>query len=178
MNEEVMKLYKDNNVSMAGGCLPSLLPLPILMALYWVFMGIKLPSDQVASFLWIKDLFAENSHNVVLAIIAALSTYLPSYLMTKATPQQPGGMSMGTMNLMMAGMMGFMSLKFKPILVLYWIMGNLIQLVQTYFLNYRPAIKEKALEEAQEKKENVKKFVMEVEEPKNLASKKKKKKKK
>ena len=85
---------------------------------------------------------------------------------------------MGTMNLMMAGMMGYMSLKFKPILVLYWIMGNLIQAVQTYFLNYRPAMKEKEREEAAEKKDDAKKFVMQVEEPKNLASKKKKKKKK
>ena len=177
MNEEVMKLYKDNNVSMVGGCLPTLLPLPILMALYWVFMGINLPDGQVASFLWIKDLFAPDPY-YILAIIAALSTYLPSYLMTKATPQQPGGMNMGSMNLMMAGMMGFMSLNFKAILVLYWIMGNLIQAVQTYFLNYRPAIKEKEREEEAEKKDDAKKFVMQVEEPKNLASKKKKKKKK
>ena len=177
MNAEVMKLYKDNNVSMAGGCLPSLLPLPILMALYWVFMGINLPDGQVASFLWIKDLFAPDPY-YILAIIAALSTYLPSYLMTKATPQQPGGMNMGSMNLMMAGMMGFMSLNFKAILVLYWIMGNLIQAVQTYFLNCRPAIKERAREEAKENKVETKKFAMEVEEPKNLASKKKKKKKK
>ncbi|WP_294154087.1 membrane protein insertase YidC [uncultured Clostridium sp.] len=177
MNEEVMKLYKDNNVSMVGGCLPTLLPLPILMALYWVFMGINLPDGQVASFLWIKDLFAPDPY-YILAIIAALSTYVPSYLMTKATPQQPGGMNMGSMNLMMAGMMGFMSLNFKAILVLYWIMGNLIQAVQTYFLNYRPAIKEKEREEEAEKKDDAKKFVMQVEEPKNLASKKKKKKKK
>ena len=179
MNAEVMKLYKDNNVSMVGGCLPTLLPLPILMALYWVFMGINLPDGQVASFLWIKDLFAPDPF-YILAIIAALSTYLPSYLMTKATPEQPGGMNMGTMNLVMAGMMGFMSLNFKAILVLYWIMGNVIQAVQTYFLNYRPAMRDRALAEASqaEKKENVKNFVMEVEEPKNLASKKKKKKKK
>ena len=175
MNAEVMQLYKDNNVSMAGGCLPSLLPLPILMALYYVFMRINEPG---ASFLWISDLFVENSHDIVLSLLAALSTYGSSFFMTKATPQQPGGMNMGSMNLMMAGVMGYMAWRFKPILVLYWIIGNLIQLVQTYFLNYRPAIKEKALEEAQEKKENVKKFVMEVEEPKNLASKKKKKKKK
>lgn len=178
MNTEVMKLYKENNVSMAGGCLPSLLPLPILMALYWVFMGITLPEGQVASFLWIKDLFAPDPY-YILAIIAALSTYLPSYLMTKSTPQQ-AGMSMGTMNLMMAGMMGFMSLNFKAILVLYWIMGNIIQTVQTYFLNYRPAMQEKAKELAaqQEKAEESKKFVMDVEEPKNIASTKKKKKKK
>lgn len=147
MNEEVMKLYKDNNVSMAGGCLPTLLPLPILMALYWVFMGINLPDGQVASFLWIKDLFAPDPY-YILAIIAALSTYVPSYLMAKATPQQPGGMNMGTMNLMMAGMMGFMSINFQPILVMYWIAGGVIQLIQTYFLNYLPAMKKKNAKEA------------------------------
>ena len=54
--------------------------------------------------------------------------------MTKATPAQPGGMNMGTMNLMMAGMMGFMSLNFKSILVLYWIIGNLIQTYTNLFL--------------------------------------------
>lgn len=177
MNAEVMKLYKDNNVSMVGGCLPTLLPLPILMALYWVFMGINLPDGQVASFLWIKDLFAPDPY-YILAILAALSTYLPSYLMTKSTPQQAGGMNMGTMNLMMAGMMGFMSLNFKAILVLYWIMGNIIQTIQTYFLNYRPAIKERLKEEETVVGSEEKKFAMEAEQPKNLASKKKKKKKK
>lgn len=177
MNAEVMKLYKDNNVSMVGGCLPTLLPLPILMALYWVFMGINLSDGQVASFLWIKDLFAPDPY-YILAILAALSTYLPSYLMTKSTPQQAGGMNMGTMNLMMAGMMGFMSLNFKAILVLYWIMGNIIQTIQTYFLNYRPAIKERLKEEETVVGSEEKKFAMETEQPKNLASKKKKKKKK
>lgn len=178
MNAEVMKLYKENNVSMAGGCLPSLLPLPILMALYWVFMGIQLPEGQVASFLWIKDVFAPDPY-YILPILAALSTYVPSYLMTKSTPQQENGMNMGSMNLVMAGMMGFMALRFKSILVLYWIIGNLIQMVQTYFLNYRPAIKEAQIVESQTSgiEQLDDKFMMDVEQPKNLASKKKKKKK-
>lgn len=172
LSTETMKLYKEKNVSMTGGCLPSLLPLPILMALYYVFMRIE--GIEGASFLWIKDLFAPDSYHI-LPILAALSTYIPSYLMTKATPVQPGGMNMGSMNLMMAGMMGFMSWNFKSILVLYWIIGNLIQTVQTYFLNYKPAIKE--IESAKEKEAQVEseKFVMAVEEPKNLASKKRKK---
>lgn len=178
MNAEVMKLYKENNVSMAGGCLPSLLPLPILMALYWVFMGIQLPEGQVASFLWIKDVFAPDPY-YILPILAALSTYVPSYLMTKSTPQQENGMNMGSMNLVMAGMMGFMALRFKSILVLYWIIGNLIQMVQTYFLNYRPAMKEAQIVESQTSgiEQLNDKFMMDVEQPKNLASKKKKKKK-
>lgn len=178
MNQEVMKLYKENNVSMAGGCLPTLLPLPILMALYWVFMGISLPNGEVASFLWIKDVFAPDRY-YILPVLAALSTYLPSYLMTKSTPQQENGMNMGSMNLVMAGMMGFMAVNFKSILVLYWIIGNIIQMIQTYFLNYRPAMKEAAILEAQKSgiEQKKEKFIMDVEEPKNSASKKKKKKK-
>lgn len=172
LSTETMKLYKEKNVSMTGGCLPSLLPLPILMALYYVFMGIQ--GIDGASFLWIKDLFAPDSYHI-LPILAALSTYIPAYLMAKATPAQPGGMNMGSMNLMMAGMMGFMSWNFKSILVLYWVVGNLIQGIQTYFLNYRPAMKEINSREEKEVNLESEKFVMAVEEPKNLASKKRKK---
>jgi YidC/Oxa1 family membrane protein insertase len=172
LSAETMKLYKEKNVSMTGGCLPSLLPLPILMSLYYVFMGIQ--GIDGASFLWINNLFAPD-HLYILPILAALSTYLPSYLMTKSTPAQPGGMNMGTMNLTMAGMMGFMSLNFKSILVLYWIMGNLIQTIQTYFLNYRPAMREIDSRKEKESQLESEKFVMAVEEPKNLASTKKKK---
>ena len=50
-NAEMMKVYKENNVSMTGGCLPMLIPLPILMALYYTFMQIS--GIQGVSFLWI-----------------------------------------------------------------------------------------------------------------------------
>ncbi len=173
LNTETMKLYKDNNVSVAGGCLPSLLPLPILMALYWVFMGIQ--GIEGASFLWIHDLFAPDKY-YILPVLAALSTYIPSYLMAKSTPSQPGGMNMGSMNLVMAGMMGVMSLNFKSILVLYWIIGNLIQTIQTYFLNYRPAMREITDKSQKDAVVESDKFVMSVEESKNSASKKRKKK--
>lgn len=174
LNSEMMKLYKDNNVSLTGGCLPTLLPLPILMALYYVFF--RIDGINGASFLWIKDLGAPDQY-YILPILAALSTYVPSYLMSKATPQPENGMNMSTMNLVMAGMMGFMSLNFKSILVIYWIMGNLIQGVQTYFLNYRPAMNEIKMREEKEAQIKEDKFVMNVEGPKNLASQKKKKKK-
>ncbi|OCA98789.1 membrane protein insertase YidC [Clostridium beijerinckii] len=173
LNTETMRLYKENNVSVAGGCLPSLLPLPILMALYWVFMGIQ--GIEGASFLWIHDLFAPDKY-YILPVLAALSTYIPSYLMSKSTPSQPGGMNMGSMNLVMAGMMGVMSLNFKSILVLYWIIGNLIQTIQTYFLNYRPAMREMDDNTQKDAVAESDKFVMAMEEPKNSASKKRKKK--
>ena len=59
-------------------------------------------------------------------------------------------MNMGTMNLMMAGMMGVMAINFNAILVIYWIIGGVIQLAQTYFLNYLPAKKRLAAKEEEE----------------------------
>jgi YidC/Oxa1 family membrane protein insertase len=146
---------KENNVSMFGGCLPALLPMPILFALYAVFQHIDYNKAADLSFLGIQNVFVRSAslisvQSVLLAILAALSTYIPSLLLSKATPQQEGGINMGSMSLMMAGMMGFMAFQFPPILIIYWIFGGLIQLVQTYFLNYIPAKKREMLKQEQQ----------------------------
>ena len=159
---ETSKLMKENNVSMFGGCLPALLPLPILFALYGVFRNITATPGADTSFLFIPDIFdiPGGFISIILAILSALSTYIPSLLLSKSMPQQEGGMNMSTMNIVMSGMMGFMSLQFQPILIIYWITGGVIQLIQTYFLNYLPAIKKKKIEEekqAQAKIEKAKK---------------------
>lgn len=176
-NAELMKVYKEKNVSMTGGCLPALLPLPILMALYYVFSD--MPAIKGYGFLWINDLGSPDQL-FILPILAALTTYLPSYLMSKATPQQEGGMNMGPMNIGMSLMMAFMSLNFPAILVLYWVMGGVIQILTTYFINYRPAMAKKQivqLEEAEKEEARTPKFVMADYEDTNKSSKKKKKKK-
>ncbi len=173
---ETSKLMKENNVSMTGGCLPALLPLPILMALYGVFYSI----NPTGSFLWISNIGAPDPF-FILPILAALTTYLPSYLMTKSAPAAEGGMNMGTMNIVMSLMMGFMALRFQSLLVIYWVLGGVIQLITTYFINYRPAMeKKRAVEavEAEKEASRTPKFVMPDYEDSNKASKKKKNKKK
>ena len=169
-----MKYNKENNISMTGGCLPSLLPLPILMALYYTFYNM----DITGSFLWIKDL-GQPDQLFILPVLAALSTYVPSYLMAKSTPPAAaGGMNMGTMSIAMSAMMGFMALRFKSILVIYWVLGGVIQLATTYFINYKPAMKKKQDVLAIESEKEVArtpKFVMPAYEEMNKASKKKKK---
>ena len=157
---ETSKLMKENNVSMFGGCLPSLLPLPILFALYGVFRNITATPGADTSFLFIPDIFGIPKIgfvSIILAILAALSTYIPSLLLSKSMPQQEGGMNMSTMNIVMSGMMGFMSLQFQPILIIYWITGGIIQLIQTYFLNYLPAMKKKKIEEEKAEKAKIQK---------------------
>lgn len=144
MQEEYNKCMKENNVSMLGGCLPSLLPLPVLFALYAVFMNINPELVANAKFLWIPNVFESDPYKI-LAILAFLSTYVPTMLLTKSTPKNENGPNMGSMNLVMAGMMGFMALNFKAILVIYWVVGGIIQLIQTYFVNYLPYKKKQAL---------------------------------
>ena len=176
---EVMNLYKEKDVSMFGGCLPTLLPFPILMALYYVFYNM----DAIAgkSFLWLNDLGAPDQL-YILPILSAIVTYIPSFLMSKANPKpaEGTGMNMNLMSLFMSVFMGYMALKFKSILVIYWILGGLIQLVPSYFINYRPAKKKRILEEEAQKQkelERAPKFVMPEYVETNKASKKKKKKK-
>lgn len=172
---EVMKYNKENNINMMGGCLPSLLPLPILMALYYTFYSM----DITGSFLWINDL-GKPDQLFILPVLAALSTYVPSYLMSKSTPPAAeGGMNMGTMSIAMAAMMGFMALNFKSILVIYWVLGGVIQLATTYFINYKPAMikkKDAMVVEAEVEAARAPRFVMNDYEELNKASKKKKKK--
>lgn len=174
---ELMKLYKEKDVSMTGGCLPTLLPLPILMALYYVFFNMTAIDGK--SFLWLNDLGAPDPY-FILPILSAITTYIPSALMSKATPQPAqGGMNMGAMNIGMSIFMGYMAMKFDSILVIYWILGGIIQLATTYFVNYKPAIKKKKLlelEESQNLAARAPKFVMPEYEESNKASKKKKKK--
>lgn len=152
MQAEYSKCMKDNNVSMLGGCLPTLLPLPILFALYYVFMNIDSSAVTNPSFLWIPNVF-EKDRLFILPVLAFLSTYLPSLLLTKSMPKNENSpqMNMGSMNIMMAGMMGVMAINFSSLLVIYWIIGGTIQLVQTYFLNYLPAMKKKAAKEEEDK---------------------------
>lgn len=157
-NAEMMKVYKENNISMTGGCLPMLIPLPILMALYYTFMQIS--GIQGVSFLWLPNLAGKDPY-YILPVLAAVSTFIPSYLMTKANPAtESSGMNMMPMNIGMALMMGFMSLNFQSLLVIYWIIGGVYQLVQTYFLNVKPVMKKKKEQQQEVKIEPRNKFAM------------------
>lgn len=129
--QEVMKLYKENGVNPMGGCLPMLIQMPILFALFTVFRSLDM---QGAGFLWMPDL-TKADPLYILPIVSAVTTYFSSKLM-----QPPGGdasksKQTSTMNTGMAIFMGFMSIKFAGALVLYWVINNIVQVVQTVIIN-------------------------------------------
>lgn len=147
-NQEVMKLYQQYKINPMSGCLPLIIQMPILFALYYVFMDLTPLRD--VPFLWLSDLSGQDKL-YILPMISAITTYLSSYIMSKSMgngENQPGGINMSTMNIVMAGMMGFMSINFPAMLVLYWIIGNLIQMLQTYVLVVLPKKKKEKLSNA------------------------------
>jgi YidC/Oxa1 family membrane protein insertase len=145
--QEMMKLYKEKGVNPMGGCLPLIVQLPILWALFYVFRSIK-PIDPATqqtvtvSFLWIKDLFNYDPL-FILPILSGITTYLSSRMMAPVADSAQAKQT-GTMNIGMSIFMVFMAWKFTAALVLYWVVNNLIQIGQTMLMRKMDTKKEDA----------------------------------
>lgn len=124
LREEMSKLYRDNGASPMSGCLPLLIQMPFLVAIYYALQGFNYdPAHE--SFLWLESLAVPDS-TYILPIISAVSTYIISW---QTTPKNAPS-NQKTMLLVMPLMIGWMSLNFPSGLVIYWIVVNLYQLVQ------------------------------------------------
>lgn len=131
---EMMKLYKEKGANPMGGCLPLIIQLPILWALFYVFRNIN-TGGKVVSFLWIKDLFQPESTYIfgmrvsILALLSGITQYISTRFMpASGDPAQAKQAS--TMNVGMSIFMVFMAWNFTSALVLYWVVNNLVQLAQ------------------------------------------------
>lgn len=127
--QEMMKLYKEHGANPLSGCLPLLIQMPVLFAMYYAFNQLQL---QGIRFLWLKDLSLPDK-TYILPVLSTATTYLSS-LMIMPKGDNPQAKQTSTMNTGMAVMMGFMSLNFKSALVLYWVTNNLIQMGQTFVM--------------------------------------------
>ena len=145
--EEMMKLYKEKGVNPMGGCLPLIVQLPILWALFYVFRNIK-PLDPATgqavtvSFLWMKDLFSHDPL-YILPILSGVTTFLSSRMMAPVGDSAQAKQT-STMNIGMSIFMVFMAWKFTAALVLYWVANNLIQIAQTVLMKKMDAKREEA----------------------------------
>lgn len=69
MNQETIKLYRENKVNPLGGCLPLLIPWPVLIALFFVFQNtIQLRG---VSFMWLPDLSAPDPFYILPVFLGA-----------------------------------------------------------------------------------------------------------
>jgi YidC/Oxa1 family membrane protein insertase len=124
MSAAMMEMYKKEKVNPMGGCFPLLLQMPIFLALYWVLLeSVEL---RHADFIfWITDLSVADPY-YVLPILTGASMFLLQRLqpMTITDPLQQKIMTY------MPVAMSIFFFFFPAGLVLYWLISNVITLVQ------------------------------------------------
>ncbi len=127
--EEMMKLYQEHQVNPLAGCLPLIIQMPIFIALYRSITVNEAISTH--SFLWLK--LGEPDHFYILPIIAAITTFVQSYMMMAMQPQQQMGPMKGLM-FVFPVLIFVMAISFPSALPLYWIYTNLYTIIQNYFM--------------------------------------------
>jgi YidC/Oxa1 family membrane protein insertase len=165
MQQEMMKLYKDEKVNPLAGCLPILLQIPIFFALYKILMlSIEMRHQPFA--LWIKDLSVPDPSAQLLFDLLGTGITLPAFLaigvlpillgvtmwlMQKLNPQPMDEVQKQVFAIMPWFLM-FIMAPFAAGLQLYWVMSNVISILQQKWLYSRhPILKEQMAKEAEEK---------------------------
>ena len=129
MNTEIGELYKREGVNPAGGCLPLLIQMPFLFAFYSM-LGNAIELRQ-APFLWLHDLSAPDRW-FIMPVVIVISTYLMQK-MTPSAGMDPKQQQM--MTLMMPLMIGWFSFNLPSGLSVYWVLGNVIGIIQQQIMN-------------------------------------------
>jgi YidC/Oxa1 family membrane protein insertase len=129
MNAEIMKLQKDNGVNMFGGCIPTLIQMPLLFAFFGMLP--KVVELRHASWFWLPDLTSADPYHI-LPIIMVVSQFLVQFYTPSpgVDPQQQKMMAF-----MMPAFSGYMTWNYASGLALYWSVGNLIGIAQQAVMN-------------------------------------------
>ena len=130
MNQEIMSLYKQEGVSPMGGCLPMLLQMPVLWAIYSLLM-ISIELRQAPFFGWIQDLSRKDPYYITPIIMGV--TMLIQQRMTPTT----GDPAQARMFKLMPIFFTFLFLSFPSGLVLYWLVNNLLTIGQQHLINIK-----------------------------------------
>ena len=146
LQEETMKLYKEEGVNPLAGCLPIFLQIPVFFALYKVLMvSIDLRHQPFA--LWLKDLSVPDPYNLV-TLAAQVGVTLPAFFglsllalmlgitmwgQFKLQPAAPDPAQQQMMS-MMPWFMMFVMAPFAAGLLIYYITSNLLTIAQQKYL--------------------------------------------
>lgn len=130
LNQEMMALYKKENINPLGGCLPILIQIPVFISLYWVLQG-TVEMRNAPWIGWIKDLSAQDPYYVLPLLMG-----VTMFIQTKLNPAPPDPLQAKVM-LMMPILFTGMFLFFPAGLVLYWTVNNLLSIAQQWHITRR-----------------------------------------
>jgi YidC/Oxa1 family membrane protein insertase len=145
LNKEIMELYRRHKINPLGGCLPVLLQIPVFFALYQVL--IRSVALKGAKFFWIQDLslpdkiislpgtypLIGNSINI-LPILMSISMFFQQKL-SSATQMSSSSEQQKMMLILFPIIFVFIFYNMPAGLVLYWLVNNILMLVQQVRMN-------------------------------------------
>jgi len=131
LNQEMMSFYKEHKVNPLGGCLPMLIQIPVFFALYRVLLG-SIELRHAPFMLWITDLSAKDPYYITPLIMG-----VTMFLQQKMTPTNMDPTQEKIM-LMMPVVFTFMFLNFPSGLVVYWLVNNVLTILQQYLIRRQP----------------------------------------
>jgi YidC/Oxa1 family membrane protein insertase len=129
MNAEIMQLQKDHGVNMFGGCIPTLITMPLLFAFFTMLP--RVVELRQAHWFWLPNLQAADPWHI-LPILMVVSQFLVQFYTPSpgVDPQQQKMMAF-----MMPAFSGYMTWYYASGLALYWSVGNLIGIAQQAVMN-------------------------------------------
>ncbi|MCY0864355.1 MAG: YidC/Oxa1 family membrane protein insertase [Sulfobacillus sp.] len=137
LNAEIAKLYKEEGVNPASGCLPLILQIPVMYGLFDVLRNFRYDQYHLSSWIW-KNL-GQPDHTGILAILVAVSTFFMQKQAMAMTPPQPETQASQKMMLwMMPIVFGYVAFKFPAGLSIYYVVSNIFQVAQTTILLRKP----------------------------------------
>ncbi len=131
LQREMLRVYKEHKVNPFGGCLPMLLPMPVLLALFFVFANTI--AFRGVPFLWLPDL-SRHDPTYIIPIMMGLSMFALSKVGQIGVPPNP---QTKMMLYMMPAFMTFLFLRFASGLNLYYAAQNLFSIPQQYLIAKR-----------------------------------------
>lgn len=133
LNKEIMQLYKTKRVNPMGGCLPMFVQIPVFFALYKVLLGTIALRHAPFAF-WIQDLSAKDPYYITPIIMG-----VTMFLQQKMSPSTMDP-AQAKIFMFMPIIFTFMFLNFPSGLVLYWMVNNLLTILQQWHVNREPKV--------------------------------------
>jgi YidC/Oxa1 family membrane protein insertase len=127
LQQETMALFQKHGVNPLAGCFPILIQMPILIGFYHAIMR----TQEIAkhNFLWFD--LGEKDPFFILPIIAGITTFIQQKMMMAGQEANP---QMAMMLWIMPIMIVVFAINFPSALSLYWVVGNIFMIAQTYFI--------------------------------------------
>jgi YidC/Oxa1 family membrane protein insertase len=128
MQQEMMRIYREEKVNPLGGCLPIMVQMPFFIALYWVLLS-SVEMRNAPWIGWISDLSAKDPYFILPLLMTATSMFQTWLNPTPPDPVQ--AKMMWIMPLVFSVMFFF----FPAGLVLYWLTNNILSITQQWLIN-------------------------------------------